>query len=587
MISELRIGALGVIESAELPFHPGLNVVTGETGAGKTMVVTGLGLLFGDRADAALVRTGASAASVEGVLELPSEHPGMQRAADAGADVADELILVRTVSAAGRSRGFAGGRQVPIGTLAELAQVLIAVHGQADQWRLRSGDQHRELLDAYGGPDLVAARTAYVQAHEEWGTADAEVSRLEALAAARTADLDVLRAGVERIEAVDPQPGEDLALRAEEARLAHGDSLRAAAATASAQLLGDDAIPDRLGAAGLAADALSAIRAVEEHDPALPELAARLQELSVLASELGGDLSAYADGIEVDEERLAQINERRADLAGLVRAHGGDIDAVIAWSAQASARLLEVDSAADDLPVALERRERAEATRASAADDLSARRQAAATTFAAAVTEELAHLAMGSAVVEVDVRPGLGSDRRYFAHGVDEVEFLMRSGSGMPARPIARSASGGELSRVMLALEVVLGAAGAAATRAGDTPPVGGGASVPTFVFDEVDAGVGGRAALDIGARLARLAGRAQVIVVTHLPQVAAFADRHLVVTKTDDGRISRSDVRVLDQHERERELARMMAGSDSETAIEHARELLAGAQERRAAWDH
>lgn len=575
MIAELRIAGLGVIASAELPLHPGLNVVTGETGAGKTMVVTGLGLLFGERADAALVRTGTKAAEVEGVLEVEAGHPGLLRAAEAGADTDEALILVRTVSAAGRSRGFAGGRSVPISTLAELAHDLVAVHGQADQWRLRSPEQQRDLLDAFGGDEIRRALTAYDRVRERWLAADAEVSRLEQLVAARTADLDVLRAGVERIEAVDPQPGEDRELRIEQGRLAHADALRAAAALAAAHLLGDDNSPDQPGVASLIAAATPALATQSEHDPALAELAERLQEVGILASELGSDLSSYADGIDVDESRLAQIQQRRADLAGLSRAHGGDLDTVLAWLAEASRRLADVDSAGDALPQALLRREQAEQERELAAGELSQARTAAAARLSHQVTEELAHLAMGSASVTVAVTQAEGPNRRYGPHGIDDVEWLLRAGGGMPARPIAKSASGGELSRVMLAVEVVLG-----------TQHPASGHRVPTFVFDEVDAGVGGRAALDIGARLARLADSAQVIVVTHLPQVAAFADRHLVVTKADDGQISRSDVRILQTGDRERELARMMAGTESRTALRHARELLDSARARRGAWD-
>lgn len=576
MITELRISALGVIEAAELPLHPGLSVVTGETGAGKTMVVTGLGLLFGGRGDASLVRAPAATTSVEGVIDLPAEHPALRRAAEAGADVDDGLILIRTVASGGRSRGFAGGRSVPIGTLAELAEHLVVIHGQADQWRLRSGEQHRELLDAFGGPSLGGALTAYRAARDAWLAAAAEVQRLESLIAARTADLDLLRAGVERIEAVAPQPGEDLALRVEESRLAHADGLRAAAALAGAHLLGSDEQADSSGAADLLASAHVAVRAVAEHDPELARLSEQLQELAILASDLGGELSSYAAAVEVDGARLAQIQQRRAELSGLTRAHGGDIDAVLSWLAQASARLLDVEVATDDLPVAVERRAACASACADAAETLTAQRQHAAARLSDAVTTELAQLAMGAARLEVAVRPAGEGERRYGQHGVDEVEFLMSSGSGMPLRPIAKAASGGELSRVMLALEVVLASGG---MTAGPT-------SVPTYVFDEVDAGIGGKAALDIGARLAALAQHAQVIVVTHLPQVAAYADRHLVVTKTDDGAISRSDVRVLDDDAREREIARMMAGSDSEAALEHARELLGWARERRAACD-
>ncbi|HRW01955.1 MAG TPA: DNA repair protein RecN [Tetrasphaera sp.] len=570
MISEIRIGSLGVIQAAHLPLHAGLNVVTGETGAGKTMVVTGLGLLFGARGDAALVRAPAPSLVVEGLIDLPADHPALARAADAGADVEDGLILVRTVAAGGRSRAFAGGRSVPVGTLGELAENLVAVHGQADQWRLRSGEQHRQLLDEFGGDELAAALTHYRDVHTQCRDLAAQVTRLEELVATQTADLDLLRAGVERIEAVDPQPGEDEALRAEAERLAHGEQLRAAGASAAAYLLGDESAPDATGASEHIASAGALIDGVVEHDPALPELAGRLREVGVLVSELGADLFAYADGIDVDDARLAAVHERRAELAGLAKAHGGSLESALTWLAQASARLLDVDTAADDLPELREQLAAAEITRAAAARTVSDLRHAAGTRLAGAVTDELAHLAMGSATLEVAVTGGDG-EVRYGPDGVDEVEFLLRSGSGMPPRPIAKSASGGELSRVMLALEVVLGTSAT---------------SVPTYVFDEVDAGVGGRAAIDIGARLARLAEHAQVVVVTHLPQVAAFADQHLVVTKTDDGSVSQSDVRVVEARDCEREIARMMAGTDSAAAVRHARELLADARARRTACD-
>lgn len=570
MISELRITSLGVIESATLPLHPGLNVVTGETGAGKTMVVTGLGLLFGARADAALVRSPAAAAVVEGYVEVPESHPALARAADAGADVGDGLILVRTVAATGRSRAHAGGRGVPVGILGELAENLVAVHGQADQWRLRSGEQQRDLLDAYAGDPLAGALAAYGERLAAWQRAATEHARLAALAASRTADLDVLRAGVERIEAIAPVPGEDAHLRAEEDRLAHADQLRAAAALAASHLLGDE-IADQAGAGDLLGRAGGALTPVLEHDPALADLAARTRELSVLISEVGAELSAYADAVEVDDARLAQVQDRRADLGELTRAYGGDLAAVLTWLEQASARLLDVDTAGDRLAAAEQEHAAAAEALAAAAAALTAARRDAAGDLQAAVTRELSELAMGAASLEVSVTPRAG-EAAYGPRGVDEVEFLLRAGSGLPARPIARAASGGELSRVMLAIEVVLG------DRA---------ASVPTYVFDEVDAGVGGRAAVDIGARLARLARGAQVVVVTHLPQVAAFADRHLVVTKDDDGRVARSDVRVVEADERELELARMMAGSDTTTARGHARELLGSARARRDKCDH
>ncbi len=570
MIAELRIDDLGVIQTATLPFHPGFTAVTGETGAGKTMVVTGLGLLFGGRADPALVRSPAQAAHLEGIIDVPAGHPALARAAEAGADTAEDLILHRTVSGAGRGRAFAGGRSVPIGVLAELAEQLIAVHGQSDQWRLRSGDQQRELLDAYAGAPVQSALRRYRTRLAAWREAGAEHARLSELAASRSADLDLLRAGVERIEAVDPKAGEEDQLRTEVERLSHAEHLRAAASGAAAALLGEET-NDQAGAGDLLARAGALMAPVVEYDPALAELAARCRELSLLASELGSDLTRYADGVDLDQERLAQLQERRAELAGLARAYGGDLDAALRWLADASTRLLAVDSAVDGLAAAVERHVQTRAELAEAAEALSAARKRAATKVAKAVTAELRHLAMGSAALHVEVNSREDADAAYGAAGVDDVEFLLRSGSGMPARPLAKAASGGELSRVMLAIEVVLGA---------------GGQSVPTYVFDEVDAGVGGRAAVDLGARLARLARTAQVIVVTHLPQVAAFANRHLVVTKADDGRVSRSHVRVVEGQDREAEIARMMAGWDSHTARGHARELLQSAQARAQEWD-
>ncbi|GAA1759065.1 DNA repair protein RecN [Nostocoides vanveenii] len=573
MISELRIGALGVIDQAVLALHPGLNVVSGETGAGKTMVVTGLGLLFGARGDSGLVRAPADAASVEGLIDVATGHPALARAADAGADTADGLILVRTVGARGRSRAYAGGRSVPVSVLGELAQDLLVVHGQADQWRLRSGEAQRALLDDFGGPDLRAVRERYVADLDAWRSACAQLERLTDLVASRTADLDVLRAGVERIERIDPQPGEDAALRAEEDRLAHAEQLRSAAYAAGAHLLGDDASgPEAPGAAELLAAAASALSPVIDHDQALADLHVRLQEVAMLVSDLGSDLSAYADGVDVDDERLGAILARRSELATLTRAHGGDLNAVLTWLGQASARLLDVDTAADELPLAQERADAALAALGVSAAALTRARSLAGADLAQQVSAELRHLAMGAAEVDVTVSSRGEGATAYGPVGADDVEFVMRAGSGLPARPIAKAASGGELSRVMLAIEVVLG------TRA---------AVVPTYVFDEVDAGVGGRAALDIGARLARLAINAQVLVVTHLPQVAAFADAHLVVTKADDGQVTRSDVRLVAGEARERELARMMAGGDSEVALDHARELLASAAARRASWDN
>jgi len=580
VFEEVRIQGVGVIDDAVLELSPGLNVVTGETGAGKTMVVSGLGLLLGMRADAGLVRAGRRAAVVEGVVSVPAGHPALERAEEAGADVAEALLLARTVGADGRSRAHVGGRSTPIGVLTEIGETLVAVHGQADQWRLRQGDQHREVLDGFGGEPVTAALQAYRTTFDALSRASAERDRLRQQAHERAREIDLLQAGLERIEALDPEPGEDVALRAEDERLAHADGLRRAAATAHAYLVGDDGYA--ADEAAPVVDALSSARAalspVTEHDAALRELEGRVAELGYLAADLAADLASYLNDVDVDPARLAEVQQRRADLAELTRRYGDTVDDVLAWGKEAAATLGELVGA-DDRVQALEAetaRLREQLGREAGA--LTAARTTAAEEFGRRVTDELAHLAMGSAVVTVTVTSRDDPDGlpvgertvRWTRSGVDDVEILLASGPGNPARTVAKAASGGELSRVMLAIEVV-----------------GRTSAVPTFVFDEVDAGVGGRAAVDVGARLATLAQQAQVVVVTHLAQVAAFADRHLVVRKSDDGVVTSSNVAVLDGDERLQELSRMMGGDPTSSAgLEHARELLdqAAAQRKTAA---
>jgi DNA repair protein RecN (Recombination protein N) len=582
VLQELRIQRLGVIDDAVLELHPGLNVVTGETGAGKTMVVTGLSLLLGARADAGLVRTGAGAAVVEGIVAVVPGHPAAARASEAGADVDDGLVLVRTVSAEGRSRAHVGGRSAPVGVLAEIGERLVAVHGQADQWRLRQGDQHRAMLDQFGGEPLASAAARYGRLFEAHAAATAELAELRTQARDRAREVDVLQHGLEQLEQVDPQPGEDLELRVEDERLSHAEGLRTSAEIAHAHLAGGEeyAAEPAPGTVQTIAAARQALAGEADHDPHLRELERRLADLGYLASDLASDLSSYASDVDVDPARLAWVQQRRADLSALTRKYGDTVDDVLAWGRDAALRLdrlLASDTRVEELELEVGR---LRSELGAAAAELSSARRDAAERLADDVTAELTHLAMGEAVVEVAVTqrtvedgsgldvPGLGSPVRHGRHGVDEVEIRLSANPGSPARSVAKAASGGELSRVMLALEVVTG-------RAGTT-------EVPTFVFDEVDAGLGGTAALDVGARLAALAGHAQVLVVTHLPQVAAYADRHLVVRKASDGHITASGVHALDGDERLRELARMMAGVDTEAALDHARELVAEATSRR-----
>ncbi len=561
MIEEIRIRDLGVIDEAVLSLHPGLTVLTGETGAGKTMVVTGLGLLLGGRGDSALVRAGADRMVVEGVVDLPAGHPALERAAEAGADVSDGLVLVRSVSSDGRSRAHVGGRAAPVGVLAELAEHLVAVHGQADQWRLRRADQHREVLDAFGGREVVGPLAAYTGVHLELTTAEAELAHLRTAAAERAREADALRVGLERIEALDPQPGEDTALGIESERLGHAEELRAGAGAAHTALSGDDdaGMPSP-GVLEALATASTRLGSVSGSDPALAEIGTRLDELRYLAADVAADLGSYLADADIDPARLEQVEQRRAALGELTRLYGPTVDDVLDWGRTAAGRVAELDGTGDRIGELEERVVALRSAREEAAANLTTARRAAAGMLGARITDELSHLAMGSATVSVAVEDA----GRFTGEGRDDIEIRLASGSGTAARAVTKAASGGELSRVMLAIEV------ATATES---------SSVPTFVFDEVDAGVGGRAALDVGARLAALARHAQVVVVTHLAQVAAHADRHLVVERSDDGHVTRSGVHEVDGEQRVAELARMLGGSGTDAALEHARDLMARAR--------
>ncbi|WP_020577471.1 DNA repair protein RecN [Actinopolymorpha alba] len=601
MLEEIRIQGLGVIEDAVLDLDAGLTVVTGETGAGKTMVVTGLSLLLGGRADAGLVRPSADRAVVEGRVRLAATSNAARRAAEAGAQLDDDtLIVMRTISRDGRSRAYAGGAGVPAGLLADLAEDLVALHGQSDQMRLLRPARQREILDRYAGSAVEKPLDAYRTKYTRLGQLEAQLTELVGRARDRAQEADLLRFGLAEVEAADPQPGEDGELAAEEARLAHSDALRGAAHHAHAVLVGsDDPAAQPVDALSQVVSARKALDAVRVHDPELAGISDRLAEAAALVADAGADLASYASSVDTDPARLQAIGERRSVLAALTRKYGDTVDDVLAWSGTAAERLGELEGSDDTIEALRQERERLLTELADLAGRISAARSAAAERLGTAVTAELTALAMPHAILttavsQTDVaqtdaaetgvegvgssdadprrgsqpkgRRGLVVDGRCLAfgpHGVDEVELRLSPHPGAPARPVQRGASGGELSRVMLAVEVVFA----------------GVDGVPTFVFDEVDAGVGGRAAVEIGRRLARLARNAQVVVVTHLPQVAAFADRHYVVLKSNDGSVTRSGLTRLDDEGRVEELARMLAGlDDSASARAHAEELLATA---------
>ncbi|MFF2052661.1 DNA repair protein RecN [Leifsonia sp. NPDC058194] len=560
-IEEISIKDLGVIADASLPLGSGFTAITGETGAGKTMVVSALGLLLGSRADTGAVRLGSGQAWVEGRWRVADAGDVVERVRDAGGDVdelgggAAELVLSRSVSAEGRSRAVVGGRSAPVSVLTELGEQLVVVHGQSDQIRLRSAVAQREALDRFAGPAFGAAVEAYAQVFHRWRDNRSELDELVADRDRRSREADDLRLAMSEIETAAPQPSEDdeLAERAE--RLTNLEELRLAAAGARELLSAEES--EGADALGLLDNARRQLERMAPHDTALGPLAEAVANANYLVSDVAAQLSSYLDGLDTDgAHELEIVQERRSELAVLVRKYGPALDDVIRTLETGSLRLLELDGDADRIDELTREVEADQALAAELAADLSARRREAAERLSAAVSDELSALAMPDARVVIDV-----TERdEYSATGRDQVSILLQPHPGAEPRPLGKGASGGELSRVMLAIEVVI---------AGADP-------VPTFIFDEIDAGVGGASATEIGRRLARLAESAQVIVVTHLAQVAAFATNHLTVVKGNDGSVTASSVRRLDGDERIAEMARLLSGlPDSESGLAHARELV------------
>lgn len=555
MIEEIRIRDLGVISEATLPLGPGFTAITGETGAGKTMVVTALGLLRGERADSTIVRSGVDAAWVEGRWILSDPATIEPIVTEAGATVdGDELLLGRSVSAEGRSRAVVGGRSTPVSVLAELGETLVAVHGQSDQVRLRSLAAQREALDTYAGASFHEVRDEYAHAFHRWQANNKELEELIRARDERIREADDLRLALSEIAAVSPQVGEDQSLTELAERLTHTEELRMATATARNALSSETDELDALARVDIARRHLEKISAL---DPELSRISENLQQVSAQLHEISGQLSAHLADLEGEGLRdVDSVQARRAELNTLMRKYGATIEDVLAYEHNAAQRLLEIegdDTRIDELSADVEK-DRELVYRG--ASELHRMRTEAAAKLAAAVTHELSALAMPTATLEVRVEAG----ETPMVHGFDTVELLLMPHPGASPRPISKSASGGELSRIMLALEVVI-----AATD-----------SVPTYVFDEIDAGVGGAAAIEIGRRLALLAQNAQVIVVTHLAQVAAFATNHLRVVKDVSGEVTESSVQVLRGDDRVAEMARLLSGlPDSESGLAHARELI------------
>ena len=568
MIETISIENLGVIAQAELPLGPGLTALTGETGAGKTMVLTSLKLLLGSKADPAIVRAGTQRCVVEGAFALEEDAKCIQIAQEAGCEIEDDLLLAsRVVPATGRSRAHLGGRAVPASVLGQVGSRLVSIHGQADQLRLRTAAAQRRALDAVGGSEHEQLCRQYSSCYRAWNQARQDLENWREQALAREGEIAGLRHALEQLEALDPKPGEDQALAEEAGRLENLDLLRSGAAEAANAISGDELNDDVANVIALVSVARRALENAADHDPRLAALMPRLNEVAALTSDLAMELTDYLSDLDADPDRLAWVHERREQLRRGCLEIGGlgqvfaNVDELLAFGQQAAARLAQLDGPLDRETELAAEVERTGKELKTVAKHLSQARTKLAKLLSQQVSAELEGLMMRGAKLQVRLNPL----EQPGPTGMEEVELLLRAHPGAAALPLEKGASGGELSRIMLALEVVL--AQHTATKR------------HTFVFDEIDAGVGGRAAVEIGRRLAALARHHQVIVVTHLAQVAAWAQTQLVVVKQvgqASNEATTTAVETVEGPERVRELARMLSGqSDSQTALRHAEELL------------
>ena len=552
MIESLDISNLGVIANAHVDFGPGLVVVTGETGAGKTMVLSSLQLLLGARADAALVRSGTERLSVDGIFSITPDIGA--RVEDAGGLVeGDELIVGRSVRAAGRSRAHLGSRPVPAAVLADIVGSMVTIHGQSDQIRLTGEAAQRRALDQFGGSAHAAVVEEYRAAFR--GAVDIK-HRLDSLrgdATERAEEIEDLRAAIDQIEALDPQPGEEENLVREAARLTNVEDLRGLMGASLGFLKGDDR-GDYAGAVEAARSAYAQLDEASRFDEAVADFVARARNQALELDALADDLSSYLSRLDADPQRLAQIHARRAALKDALRGRAADIEGLLAWVQEARVRLAELSAPASDPALVEEELRAAQEHVLACGSRLTAARATLAAELASGVNEELHALSMPDATLHIDL-----DATKPTSHGCESVVFRLQPHPHAPARPLGQGASGGELSRVMLALELMLGRTEASST----------------FIFDEIDAGIGGQTATEVGARLKRLAASRQVIVVTHLAQVAAFGDQHLVIEKSD----GTTQVREVRGQAREAELTRMMGGDPhSAAARRHASQVLASA---------
>jgi DNA repair protein RecN (Recombination protein N) len=551
LIRTIAISNLGVISHSELQLTSGLNVISGETGAGKTMLLTALQLMLGARADSSKVREGNQQLRVSGIWEdLPeSIRPQLEQL---GADQDDDLIITRTVNSEGKSRAIIGGANVPAGSLSDIAENLVVIHGQSEQIRLRSSTTQREALDTYGGETLREVKNGYQQVYKSWLDAKARLERLEQSSKDRDRRIAEINEFLTEMEQLQPEPEELDAISERLNRLENVEVIRNALSDSHGLITASGDAPD-------VEQFLNQVRrnleSVANKDSQLSSMAERANEILVLASELSVEMSSALSNLDAEPGELDRLNERKSKLVALERKFGGTLRELISQSQQWANELLDLQDGDEQIEKLEQHLAAVESQLSLASQKLTDQRKLAAEGLSTEVNQELSGLAMPDSKLVVEIEQSeFGPD------GSDKVSILMAGYQGATPRPIAKSASGGELSRIMLAIEVVL---------AGKSP-------TPTMIFDEVDSGVGGSSAIEIGRRLQRLSQKCQVVVVTHLAQVAAFADNHLVVQKASGQGFVESDVQSVQDNLRESELARMLSGlQSSDSAITHAKELL------------
>ena len=562
VLEEINIRNLGVIEQASLEFSPGLNVITGETGAGKTMVLTGLGLLLGKKASSSIVRNGADATSVEGCWDV-SHNSVKQAIEDTGAVLEDDaqLFINRTITNDGKSKLVVGGKRTPTTVLDTFSGGLVNIHGQSDQIRLKTSAAQRTALDRFAGEKLSQEKKVYQEIYETWKLITKQLKETETNAASRLREYEQAKQAVEDFEKTQPLPNEDEQLKAEAVALTHVDGIKSGLEETLGYLSNPDGweMEDALTVLNKANMALSQI---SKYDPKLAEYSEVLENLIITAQELGVDLTSYQASIDGDAlVRLQEVNDRLSTLAQLIRTYGPTLEDALKYWEEASEKVITLNPENNSVEALQEKLANQEVLLENQANKLYELRVSASKTLEANVNKELAGLAMAGSKFIINVE----RTQTYTVNGGDEASFNIKTPASNVPVPLGKGASGGELSRIMLALELCL------------ADP----SSQSTYLFDEVDSGVGGETALEIAKRLALLAQSRQVIVVSHLAQVAAFADNHLeVVKKNDDDKSVVTTVRNLDKPERLRELSRMISGlTDSETGKAHAQELLSEAE--------